>query len=164
MLKLQERHTPWQWRRMMLALLLLALFSGCRNTTDKTAAALLGRWQRISPAGPGDPNELSIEYIEFRPEGVLLTLIRDGASDTFWLNNSAAYSLTTSSQMEVVGTCWQGWERYTCTRAYDIALAGDNLKITGDQQAEYQRVGRLSATLPPTLAPPFPSPTPMTHN
>ena len=130
------------------------------EAVDEARTGILGRWQRISPAGPGDPNELSLEYIEFRENGALLTLIKDEGTGQFWLNNSAAYSLTTVDQMQVIGTCYKGWDRYTCSRTYAIALAGDNLKVSGDQQAEYERIGGLSPNLPPTLAPPFPSPTP----
>ena len=151
--------------RLCLALILSSFLVACGGTfqigveaADETSTGILGRWQRISPAGPGDPNELSAEYIEFREDGVLLTLFKDEGTDTFWLNNSAAYSLSTTRQMEVVGTCYKGWERYACSRTYDIVLAGDSLKVSGDQQAEYQRIGGLSSDLPPTLAPPIPSP------
>jgi len=155
--------------RLCLALILLSFLVACGGTfqigveaADEASTGILGRWQRISPAGPGDPNELSLEYIEFRENGVLLNLIKDEGTGQFWLNNnSATYSLPTASQMQVVGTCYKGWERYTCSRTYAIVLAGDNLKISGDQQAEYQRISGLSSELPPTLAPPFPSPTPV---
>jgi hypothetical protein len=154
--------------RLYLTLLLSTLLVACGGTfqigveaADESSAAILGRWQRISQAGPGDPNELSLEYVEFRENGVLLTLIKDEGTGQFWLNNSASYAVTSVSQMQVVGTCYKGWERYACSRTYDIVLAGDRLKVSGDQQAEYQRIGGLSPNLPPTLAPPFPSPTPV---
>ncbi len=154
--------------RLYLTLILSVLLVACGGTfqvgveaTGEVSTDILGRWQRISLAGPGDPNELS-EYVEFRESGVLLDLYWDEGANTFWLNRLATYSLTTTSQMDVVGTCYKGWERYTCTRTYTIELAGDSLKISGDGQAEYQRISGLSPDLPPTLAPPFPSPTPAT--
>jgi hypothetical protein len=101
-----------------------------------------------------------MEYLEFRENGVLLTLIKSEGSEMFWLNNSATYTMTSSSQMQVAGSCWQGWERYACSRTYSIRLAGDKLWVLADNQAEYRRIGELSRDLPPTLAPPFPSPTP----
>ncbi|MCI0625151.1 MAG: hypothetical protein L0387_26495 [Acidobacteria bacterium] len=158
----KPRKWPSTWV-LLWGVLLLGLataLGGYRDATRETAQALLGKWQRISPAGPGDPNELSAEHIEFREAGVLLTLIKDEGTDTFWLNNSATYTVTSSSQMLVAGTCWQGWERYACSRTYSIRLAGDHLTISADNQAEYQRIGEPSLDLPPTLAPPFPSPTP----
>jgi hypothetical protein len=58
--------------RLYLTLLLSTLLVACGGTfqigveaADESSAAILGRWQRISQAGPGDPNELSLEYIEF---------------------------------------------------------------------------------------------------
>jgi hypothetical protein len=151
--------------RHYLTLILSSLLVACGGTfqigvegADEASAGLLGRWQRVSPAGPGDPNELSSEYIEFREAGVLLTLLRD--ADAFWLIGSATYSLTTDDQLQVVGTCYKGWERYACTRTYAFTLAGDSLTISGDGLAEYQRISALDPNLPPTLAPPFPSPTP----
>ncbi len=153
--------------RLCLALILSSLLGACGGTfqigveaADEASTGILGRWQRISPAGPGDPNELS-EYIEFRESGVLLSLLWDEGPNTSWLTRSATYSLPTASQLQVTGTCYKGWEVYTCTRIYAVVLAGDNLKISGDQQAEYQRISGLSSDLPPTLAPPFPSPTPI---
>ncbi len=147
--------------RLCLTLLFSSLLTACIESPDGATAKILGRWQRLSPAGPGDPNEVS-EYIEFRESGVLLSLLRDEGTNEFWLITSATYALTSANQLQVVGTCYKGWERYTCSRTYAIALAGDTLKISGDQEAEYQRIGSLSPNLPPTLAPPMPSPTPNT--
>lgn len=144
----------------MLLPLLWGLSSGCENTADKPAAAILGRWQRVSQAGPGDPNEVSSEYIEFRETGLLLSLIREEVTGVFWQTNTATYTLPTTSQLQVTGSCWRGWERYTCTRVYGMQLNGDRLGITGDGPAEYRRIATLSPNAPPTLAPPFPSPTP----
>ena len=156
---LQVWRSTRSWRLGFLLLLFLAPLSACGHAA---ADAILGQWQRVSPAGPGDPNELSAEYIEFRPSGVLLTLIKDDNTGAFWLNNSATYTVTSASQLEVLGSCWRGWERYTCARTYRMRLAGagDELIVTGDNEAAYWLIGELSRDVPPTLAPPFPSPTP----
>ena len=140
------------------AVVVLLLITACGGAKDGAAAGIVGRWQRTSTAGPGDPNETSAEYIEFRKDGALLGLLRDG--DAFWLIWSASYTIAASDKIEVSGTCYKGWERYPCTRAYDLMLEGDTLTITGDYPAEYQRIGDSGPDLPPTLAPPMPSAAP----
>jgi hypothetical protein len=138
--------------------LTLALLTACGRATSDVGQGILGRWQRISPVGPGDPSELSAEYLEFRQDGALLVLLKD--MDTFWWINSATYTVTSSAEMQVTGSCWQGWERYACTGTYTLRLSGDELRLSADNEAEYHRIGGLSRELPPTLAPPLPSPTP----
>lgn len=150
------RESTWLW--VLLLLLTLALLTACARATSDVAQDILGKWQRVSPAGPGDPSELSGEFLEFRQDGVLLVLLKD--MDTFWLLNSATYTVTSSSQMQVVGSCWRGRERYSCTRTYTLSLARDELSLSADNEAQYRRVGELSEEMPPTLAPPLPSPTP----
>lgn len=149
---------PRLWLSRLVLLLTLALLTACARATSDVASDILGRWERISPAGPGDPSELSGEYLEFRQDGVLLVLLKD--MDTFWLINSATYTVLSYTEMQVAGSCWRGQERYACTRTYTLSLAGDKLSLSADNQAEYRRVGELSEDLPPTLALPFPSPTP----
>jgi hypothetical protein len=148
----------WRWQWVLLLLLSLALLTACGKATSDLNQDILGKWQRVSPAGPGDPSELSAEYLEFRPDGVLLVLLKD--MDTFWWINSATYTITSSSRMQVTGSCWRGSERYSCARDYTLSLAGDELSLSADNEAQYRRVGELSEELPPTLAPPLPSPTP----
>ncbi|MFO7537780.1 MAG: hypothetical protein R6X32_06935 [Chloroflexota bacterium] len=68
--------------------------------------------------------------------------------------------MTAASQIEVTGTCWRSWDRFTCTHSFAIHLTDDRLKITGVNEAEYQRIVEPVQERPSTLAPPFPSPTP----
>jgi len=149
---------PWFFRSLLL--FLVALLGACRDGTLDTDQAILGRWQRVSLAGPGDPSELSAEYLEFQEAGSLLTLLKDEGTEMFWLIHTATYTVTSTGQMEVTGSCWKGWERSACSRTYSISLTGDELRITADREAVYLRIGGQSRELPPTLAPPIPSPTP----
>jgi len=119
----------------------------------------------VGEATLGDPlGSLASDYVEFREEGQLITLLFDEGPNRFWTIHTSSYSFPESGRIEIQGYCWQGWERYECRGEYAYSLAGDRLRITEDQKAnrqvEYRRVGALGPELPPTLAPPFPSPTP----
>lgn len=136
----------------------LVLLMACvANPTPEQS--IVGRWQRVSAAGPGDPNELSGEYVEFRADGALLWLIKDG--ENFWLGRAATYAVFAADENEVTGSCYRGYERFTCTKNFELELAGATLKITGEVGvAEYRRIGEASQTVPPELPPPLATPVP----
>jgi len=135
----------------------LALLMACAaNSTPEQS--IVGRWHRVSAAGPGDPNELSGEYVEFRADGTLLWLIKD--EENFWLGRTAAYTVPSANEIEVTGSCYRGYERFTCAKNFALEINGETLKITGELgEAVYQRVGEVGQELPPTLAPPVATPT-----
>ena len=145
-------------------MLLLLASSGCAASTADPASEILGRWQRVGQPGIGEPASLLSEYVEFRENGQLVMLLFDQGPGQFWTTGSERYALVSRDRVQVTGTCWQGWESYECSRVYGFALGGDTLRIFDgpqtERQVEYQRIGTIDKDLPPTLAPPFPSPTP----
>ena len=151
---------------LISAILLVALVS-CLGISEDPSQQILGRWQRVREVTLGDPlGSLASEYVEFREGGQLITLMYDKGPDTFWTTNKANFSFPESGRIEVQGFCWQGWERYDCSGEYSYTLSGDRLQIMEDQdpnsQAEYKRIGALDPDPPPTLVPPFATPTPGT--
>ncbi len=152
------------YRRSTLVVFLLCLvLSSCAPSSDQVATRLPGRWQRVGESGPTEPN-VFLSHLEFRPDGRLIHLLWDQGPQQMWMIGSSQYAVLADNRLELTGDCWRGWERFTCTRTYAVALAGDILRISDEQDSHkmvtYQRFGDLSADLPPTLAPPFPSPTP----
>lgn len=152
---MQMLHQIW---KIGLAGILLVL-AAC-VPQPQAAQEIVGRWQRVSASGPGDPNELSSEYAEFWADGTLLAVAKEAtATETkYWLINSATYAVKSEEAIEVRGTCWRGFERFTCTKTFQLSLAAGRLTLTGDFTGEYERVGDASPALPPTLAPPFATP------
>ncbi|MBL8046173.1 MAG: hypothetical protein JNL09_06515 [Anaerolineales bacterium] len=147
------------WKIGLVAV--LAVVAACAPQ-PQAAQEIVGRWQRVSASGPGDPNELSSEYVEFWADGTLLAVAKEETptETKFWLINSAAYTVKSEDQIEVSGTCWRGWERYTCAKTFQLMLAAGRLTLIGEFTGEYERIGDVSPTLPPTLAPPFATPAP----
>lgn len=144
---------------MMAMVAGLTLVAACAPR-PQAAQEIVGRWHRVSASGPGDPNELSSEYIEFWADGSLLAVAKEETPTEikYWLITSATYSVKSEAEIEVRGTCWRGFERFTCTKTFQLSLAAGRMKITGDFEGEYERMGDVSPTLPPTLAPPFATP------
>jgi len=147
-------------------ILLATLLSGCGAATNSLESALLGRWERVGEPSIGDPLSSLGKHIEFRENGLLVVLLRDEClkcSQAIWTVGTAEYSPIGQNRIQVTGKCWQGWESHSCTQTYRLVVAGDNLtiydEITGVQD-EYERIGEVEESLPPTLAPPFPSATP----
>lgn len=150
----------------MLALAALVL-AGCAPATDP-AAAIQGRWHRpaeISGSGVDDPlATLAGQTFELRSGGVLLGLDYDEGTGRAWTVMSGTYAIPAVNQIAVSGKCWQGWESHDCSRTYAFRLDGDQLTFTTSTpdygSVTYTRIGPVSASEPPPIAPPFPSPTP----
>ncbi len=157
-------------RRLAAALLILALTAGCAPAGG--AASLQGRWHRLDTAQPGfvaDPlGSLAQPDIALRDQGLLAALLLgSGNAFTTFTGN---YALVDASHIQIAGKCWQGYASSFCSRTYRFTLSGDHLTFFGDGQVvagavangqlDYQRTGPPAAALPPTLAPPGPSPTP----
>jgi hypothetical protein len=137
--------------------------AGCARPAGE-AAALLGRWQRVGQSGIYEPMALASEFIELRADGQVLILLWDQQPDEWWLVGSEAYSVPERGQLELTGWCWRGQERYSCTRRYRFTLDGDVLHVfegeAGQSGVIYRRLGPPAAEIPPTLAPPMPTPLP----
>ena len=139
---------------------------GCAPSKAEIEKSIQGRWQRVGEPNVHDPFQgLASEYIELRSNGVLVSLLADSAPRTFWTIATGAYSVPQVGQVIVQGKCWQGWQNYDCSRTYRFELNQDHLVIFDNadegRSVEYTRFGPASAELPPTLAPPMPSATPM---
>ncbi len=156
--------------KYLLTMLLLSAMSvsGCANSRVDTESAIQGRWHRLGEPGVADPLlTLASEYIELRPTEVLVSLLFDPGSNTFWTATTGAYSVAEASQIVVQGKCWQGWQSYDCSRAYRLKIEGDSLTIFENENEQrsvkYKRMGAVSSDMPPTLVPPMPSATPVVH-
>ena len=151
-------------RRAAFAILVLLLvLSGCAPSSATFTTQLLGRWQRVGERNLTEPYVFA-EYVEFRPGGELVELLWDPGSQRAWTINVSRYAATSDGRIEFSGNCWRGWDRYLCTRTYAVSQMGDALSIADVQDrqktVEYRRIADLDPEPPPTLAPPFPSPTP----
>jgi hypothetical protein len=157
------------WRFLFTILLLSAMsLTGCTNSRVDTENAIQGKWHRVGEPNVADPLQtLASEYIELRPTGVLVSLLFDPGSQTFWTATTGAYSVAETSQIVVQGKCWQGWQSYDCSQAYRFKIRGDSLTIFENENEQrsvkYERMGAASTDLPPSLVPPMPSATPMVH-
>lgn len=142
--------------------ILLALGSGAPAASPLTDQ-LLGRWQRVGEGYLPEPY-IAAEYVEFRPGGQLVELLWDSGPQRAWTINVSQYAVSFAGRVKLSGNCWRGWERYACTHTYTVLRLGDTLRVSDerDQQraVQYRRVADLEPELPPTLAPPFPSPAP----
>lgn len=152
----------------MAALGVAIVAAGCAAPKPSTESAIQGRWRRDGqPYGAvlADPaGTLTAETFELRPGGVLAQLTVSEQSGQAWLLGSGQYVIAGADRMRITGKCWKGWESYACTETYGFKLEGDRLTVsdmTHSQIAEtFTRVGPFGDGLPPTLAPPGPSPTP----
>jgi hypothetical protein len=94
----------------------------------------------------------------------LVELLWDAGPQRAWTVNVSHYAVSSDGRVEFSGSCWRGWERYPCTHTYAVSLAGNSLRIADEQdrnrKVQYRRIADLEPEPPPTLAPPFPSPTP----
>ena len=163
-------------RRLSAALLVLALTAACApagpSPANPGAPSLLGRWHRLEPASPGfvaDPlGSLAQPEIELREQGLLADLLLDSGND--FTTVTGRYALVDASHLQIDGQCWQGYASHPCSQTYRFTLNADHLTLFGDGQVvagavangqlDYQRSGPPAASLPPTLVPPGPSPTP----
>jgi hypothetical protein len=137
------------------------VLGGCGRDAPETPsspASIEGRWQRLGASGPGGPHELAGDYLEFREDGELLVLMNDNGR--FWLILTAAYRVTAPDQLDVSGTCWRSWENFPCDGRYTVNLFGDQLTLTGEQEAHYRFISAADPERPSELAPPLASPTP----
>ena len=151
-------------RRALFAFAIMLLtVSSCVRSAAESTSQILGRWQMVGEPGLYEPY-LFAENVEFRQAGRLVILLWDKGPDKVWMIGQGQYELLTGNQIKFTGDCWRGYERYSCSRTYNLLLVGDSLRISDDEnpphQVEYRRAGAIGPKLPPTLAPPFPSPTP----
>ncbi len=173
MSRMRVRHLrqPYRVHELIIALVVTALLAGCAPSIQDLDRAIQGRWRRVIPTPQlaedfvGDPlGSLSADTFELRPGGVLLSLQVDPGSGRAWTTMSGGYAIMGADQITVRGKCWQGWASYDCSQTYGFELKGDSLTFTssGAQagRSTYTRIGPVSASPPPTLAPPMPSPTP----
>jgi hypothetical protein len=143
---------------------LLALLAGCTLLAGDPSQQILGRWQRVGQATVGDPlGSLASEYVEFRQNGQLVSLLYDVGPDRFWTIHTNSFAFLENKRIRIEGYCWRSWERFDCTEEYRYTLSGDRLRISEDGDAngrvEFRRTGALEPEPPPTLVPPGPSPT-----
>ena len=150
-------------RAMLIVVAILLACSGCAPSASQLAGQLLGRWQRVGENSLSGP-DVFVEYVEFRPDGMLVELLWDAGPQRAWTINVAHYAVTADGQVEFSGNCWEGWKRYPCSRTYTVSRPGNTLRISDEQDqhktVQYRRVADLEPEPPPTLAPPFASPTP----
>ena len=147
------------------ATILLTLVAGCTLLAGDPSHRILGRWERVGQATTGDPlGSLASEYVEFREDGQLVSLLFDAGPDRFWTIHTNSYAFPERGRIRIEGHCWRSWERFDCTGEYSFALSGDHLRISEDGDAngrvEFRRTGELEPEPPPMLVPPGPSPTP----
>jgi len=173
-------------RRLAAALLILALVAGCApvgltaanpgaanpGAANPGTASLQGRWHRLDSGQPGfvaDPlGSMAQPDLELRAQGLLADLLLDSGND--FTTVTGRYALVDASHLQIDGKCWQGYASHPCSQTYRFTLSGDHLTLFGDGQVvagavangqlDYQRTGPAAASLPPTLVPPGPSPTP----
>ena len=141
------------------------LSAGCTILSGDPSQHILGRWQRVGQATLGDPlGSLASEYVEFRENGQLVSLLYDAGPNTFWTIHTNSYAFPQSGRIRIEGYCWRSRERFDCTGEYAFTLSGDRLWISeaGDAngRVEFRRAGAAGKEPPPTLVPPGPSPTP----
>ena len=153
----------FQRRVLLVAIAILFALSGCTPAAGSLAGRLLGRWQRIGEGYLPEPY-ISAEHVEFRPDGQLIELLWDAGPQQAWTIAVAHYAISSNGHVEFNGYCWRGWERYPCTHTYAVARTGDTLRIIDIQDqnrvVQYRRIADLEPEPPPTLVPPFASPTP----
>lgn len=149
--------------RIALVLVVSLLLSGCR-ASGNAAGHLDGRWQKTGASGLGEPDLLISEYLEFREDGQVVVLLHNGTPDRYWTIGLGRFTRKAPGQIELAGRCWKGYESFDCTRVYRLEVSGDHLVISAKngsgQQVKYRRIGAVSDELPPTLAPPAPTPAP----
>ena len=153
----------FQRRSIFVVLVIFLVSSGCVPSAALHTEQLLGRWQRVEVGNLTEPYVFA-EYVEFRPGGQLVELLWDPGPQQAWTINVSRYAVVSDGRVEFSGNCWRGWERYFCTHTYAVSQAGTSLRIIDDQDrhktVQYRRIADLEPEPPPTLAPPFPSPTP----
>jgi hypothetical protein len=143
--------------------LLSILFSACGQATPVSAQTILGRWQVTDNSHMAVPNSFfwfTMEYVEFRGDGTVASLIRWSSMDgpELRLHKTAHYALTDTNHLAVTGACRH---HDPCTGFYTAMLAGDELTIADTVgRLELKRVGDASEVLPPPFEGPLPSPTP----
>lgn len=150
-------------RPILIVVAILLASSGCAPSRSQLAEQLLGRWQRVGEGSVMEPSAFA-EYVEFRPGGQLVQLLWDAGPQQAWTIDMAHYAVSSAGRVEFSGYCWHGWERYPCAHTYAVSRAGNTLRITDEQDqhktVQYRRIADLEPEPPPTLVPPFPSPTP----
>jgi hypothetical protein len=149
----------------MIGLLLVTLSVVVAGCTTASASVLQGRWQRVSPGSLGEPTALMQEYIELRPGGDWVSLLRDGGTGQYWAIRHDRYSVPAAGRLQVEGICYHGWAYEDCSRLYSFVLHGNRLKVFDpqypEQAVEFKWIASVSKSPLPTLAPPQPSPTPV---
>lgn len=148
-----------------LCLVLLSILLGaCGQATPVSAQTILGRWQVTdNNSRMSVPNSFfwfTMEYVEFRGDGTVASLIRWPRMDgpELRLNKTAHYALTDTNHLAVTGAC-----RHLdpCTGLYTAMLAGDELTIVDSAgRLVLKRVADPGEVLPPPAEGPLPSPTP----
>lgn len=146
-----------------LGLLLIATLAGaCGRAPALSAQTILGRWEVLESRGMTAPESFfwfTMEYVEFRADGTIASLIRwpPAGGAELRLNTTARYVLADPQQLAVTGACRHA---DPCTGRYAATLAGDELTIAdATGRLVLRRVAGVSAELPPPAGP-RPSPTP----
>jgi hypothetical protein len=151
-------------RQAFVGLAILLALSSCAPSPSQFTEQLLGRWQRVGNGYLPEPY-ISAEYVEFRSDGQLVELLWDSRPQQAWTINVSHYAVSSDGRMEFSGNCWRGRDRYSCAHTYTVSRLGDTLRISDEQDqqktVQYRRIADLEPEPPPTLAPPFPSPTPV---
>jgi hypothetical protein len=150
---------------LFLPLVLAILLAGCGDSAVGGEDAIQSRWHRVTEPNVHDPFQtLASEYVEFRPQGLLVSLVFDQVSQTFRTTMAGEYAISAADQVTIKGKCWQGWRSHDCSERYRFDLQGDRLTVSDSENDErrvvYERMGGISSDPPPTLIPPMPSATP----
>ena len=101
----------------------------------------------------------SMDYLEFREDGTLLSLINwpPDTGTEVRVNKSVTYTRVNEDQIAISGICR---EVEPCTGTYTLAYNGDMLRMTGEGgELILERVGSASADVPSIVPGPSPSPT-----
>ena len=102
----------------------------------------------------------SMDYLEFRDDGVVWALVRwpPGTGSELRLNRTGQYALVAPDQIEFPGSCRH---QDPCTGHYSLNLVGDRLQIEdAESKLLLDLAGPISREQPPGILGPSPSPTP----
>ena len=94
---------------MPLALFgLAALLAACANSTADQEHMLEGRWHRAAEGFVSDPfQSLATEYLELRPQGVIVSLLFDQGPQAYWTTAMGHYAVSGTNET-VIGRAIKG--------------------------------------------------------
>lgn len=114
-LRLSSPKPPRRHRGTLYATLfaLSALLAGCAAATVGPENTIQGRWHRLAEPITEDPFQtFATEYFEFRPGGVLASLLFDQGPRLMWTTGTGQHILSGAGQTTINGKCRQGRRCY----------------------------------------------------